>query len=98
MVLSPILVAFLERYPEISVDLAFTNRLVDLVDEGFDLAVRAGKQGSGSLIARQLCASELHLAVASGQESRIDDDDIRSLERQAFVLHRAEGYAQTVSL
>jgi DNA-binding transcriptional LysR family regulator len=98
MVLAPILVAFLERYPEISVDVAFTNRVVDLVQEGFDLAVRAGKQGAGSLIARQLCESELQLAVASAQESRFQGDDIRSLERQSFVLHRAERYTQTVSL
>jgi DNA-binding transcriptional LysR family regulator len=98
MVLSPILVAFLERYPEISVDVAFTNRMVDLVQEGFDLAVRAGKQGAGSLIARQLCAAELQLAVASAQESRFQDDDIRSLERQPFVLHQAARYTQTVSL
>ena len=98
MVLSPILVAFLERYPEISLDVAFTNRMVDMVDEGFDLAVRAGKHGAGSLIARQLCESELQLAVASAQESRFRDDDVRSLERQPFVLHRAERYTQTVSL
>lgn len=98
MVLAPILVAFLERYPEISVDVAFTNRVVDLVEEGFDLAVRAGKQGAGSLIARQLCESELQLAVASAHEKRFQDEDIRSLERQAFVLHRAARYAQTVSL
>jgi len=98
MVLSPILVAFLERYPEISLDVAFTNRMVDLVQEGFDLAVRAGKHGAGSLIARQLCESELQLAVAHAQESRFQDDDLRSLERQPFVLHRAERYTQTISL
>jgi DNA-binding transcriptional LysR family regulator len=98
MLLSPMLVAFLERYPEISLDVAFTNRVVDLVQEGFDLAVRAGKQGASTLIARQLCESELQLAVASAQESRFQDEDIRSLERQAFVLHQAARYAQTVSL
>jgi DNA-binding transcriptional LysR family regulator len=98
MVLSPMLVAFLERYPEISVDVAFTNRVVDLVEEGFDMAVRAGKQGAVSLIARQLCASELQLAVAAAQESRFQDEDIRSLERQTFVLHQASHYTQTVSL
>jgi DNA-binding transcriptional LysR family regulator len=98
MVLAPILVAFLERYPEISVDVAFTNRMVDLVAEGFDLAVRAGKQGAGSLIARPLCESELQLAVASGRAAEFQDEDVRSLERQAFVLHQAARYTQTVSL
>lgn len=98
MVLSPILVAFLERYPEISIDLAFTNRTLDLVEEGFDLAVRAGRHGTGPVITRQLCESELQLAVASAAAESYGGDDIRRLERQPFVLHRASRYVQTVSL
>jgi len=98
MVLSPILVAFLERYPEISIDLAFTNRTVDLVEEGFDLAVRAGRMGASTVITRQLCESELQLAAAAGTAQSLEGDDIRSLERQAFVLHRASRHTQTVSL
>lgn len=98
MVLAPMLVAFLERYPEISVDMAFTNRMVDMVQEGFDLAVRAGKHGAGSLIARPLCESELQLAVAHAQASLFQDDDIRGLEKHPFVLHGAERYTQTISL
>ena len=42
------LVAFLERYPEISLELVFTNRMVDLVQEGVDLAVRAGRRRARS--------------------------------------------------
>ena len=98
MVLAPMLVAFLERYPEISVDMAFTNRMVDMVQEGFDLAVRAGKHGAGSLIARPLCESELQLAVAHAQASLFQDDDIRGLEKHPFVLHGVERYTQTISL
>lgn len=98
MVLAPILVAFLERYPEISLDVAFTNRVVDLVQEGFDLAVRVGMQGASTLIARQLCESELQLAVASAEQGRFQAADLRSLERQPFVLHRAERYEQVIHL
>ena len=77
----------------------FTNRLVDLVQEGFDLAVRAGNAWRrATLIARKLCESELQLARASDRSGAFQDDDIRSLERQPFVLHRAERYTQTISL
>ncbi len=53
--LSPIIGEFLERYPEVSVDLVLNDRRVDLVDEGFDVAVRAGGALSdSSMIARTL--------------------------------------------
>jgi DNA-binding transcriptional LysR family regulator len=98
MVLAPMLVAFMERYPEISMDVAFTNRVVDMVEEGFDVAVRAGRRGGGSLITRQLCDSELQLAAASSRAVDFADEDVRRLERQPFVLHRATRNTQTVTL
>jgi DNA-binding transcriptional LysR family regulator len=43
-----------ERYPEIRLELEFTDRQVDLIAEGFDLAIRAGVLADSSLIARPL--------------------------------------------
>ena len=45
---------FLERYPEIELDMNMTDRHVDLVDEGWDVAVRIGRLADSSLIARRL--------------------------------------------
>ncbi|CAA7623234.1 LysR family transcriptional regulator [Magnetospirillum sp. SS-4] len=45
---------FLERYPEIELDMNMTDRYVDLVDEGWDVAVRIGRLADSSLIARRL--------------------------------------------
>lgn len=55
---------FMERYPEVAVQLEFTNRYVDVVREGFDLAVRGGKGSDESLVARRLGTYRLR-AVAS---------------------------------
>jgi DNA-binding transcriptional LysR family regulator len=99
MVLSPMLVAFLERYPEIELELVFTNRLVDLAQEGIDLAVRAGPMTRGDLIARKLCDSELQLAASPSAASTIDESaGIQALEQRAFVLYQAEGLQQTLRL
>ena len=38
--LAPALSAFLGRYPSVTVDLVMNDRIVDLVEEGFDLAIR----------------------------------------------------------
>lgn len=55
MELAPALNDFALKYPEIELDVGFTDRLVSLVDEGFDMAVRVGRPASSSLIARRLC-------------------------------------------
>jgi DNA-binding transcriptional LysR family regulator len=41
-VIAPLTATFLQRYPEVRVELDLTNRMVDLVDEGVDLAIRIG--------------------------------------------------------
>jgi len=52
--LAPALPDFLALYPEIDVDIAMNDRRVDLLEEGFDLAIRIGRLADSSLIARKL--------------------------------------------
>jgi DNA-binding transcriptional LysR family regulator len=52
--LGPVVSRFLEQQPEVDLELVCTDRRVDLVEEGFDLAVRAGNLQDSSLIARSL--------------------------------------------
>jgi len=51
---APALPAFMAQYPELDVDLQLNDRTVDLVDEGFDLAVRIGELPDSTLVARRL--------------------------------------------
>lgn len=62
--LAPVLADFAKAYPEISLDVHFSDRLVNLVDEGFDLAVRVGKPGDSALISRKLCQSQVIVAAS----------------------------------
>jgi DNA-binding transcriptional LysR family regulator len=52
--IAPHLATFLDRYPEISLELIVREQLGDLVAEGFDIAVRFGQPPSSSLVARKL--------------------------------------------
>lgn len=52
--LGPIVSDFLKRYPEVRLELLCTGRAVDLVEERFDLAIRAGTLADSTLIARSL--------------------------------------------
>jgi DNA-binding transcriptional LysR family regulator len=65
---APALPDFLMRYSEVEVDMTLNDRFVDLVDEGFDVAVRIGSLEDSSLVARKLapmrrvvCASPAYL-------------------------------------
>ncbi|MDV2857158.1 LysR family transcriptional regulator [Oceanimonas sp. CAM02] len=66
---APLVNNFLLRYPGLQLDMVLTNSTVDLVQEGFDLAIRLGSLGSSSLMCRKLarrtqflCASPDYLA------------------------------------
>lgn len=68
--LSKPLSEFMQLHPRIEIDLDLNDRQVDLVDEGFDLAIRVGELEDSSLIARKLssvgfavCASPAYLAL-----------------------------------
>lgn len=66
----PLLAAFRARHPRVAVEFGLNDRVVDLVEEGWDLAVRIGALPDSSLVARRLapcrmavCASPAYLAA-----------------------------------
>ena len=53
----PRLQGFYEQYPDIKIDITLNDRIVDLVEEGIDVAFRMGTLKDSNLIARKLCSS-----------------------------------------
>lgn len=53
--LGPAIPEFLFGYPDLSIDMTLTDRFVDLVKEGYDMAIRIGNMPDSSLIQRRLC-------------------------------------------
>ncbi len=52
--LAPALAEFTQLYPDVNIDLALSDRVIDLVDEGFEAAIRIGRLVDSQLIARPL--------------------------------------------
>ena len=53
--IAPLVNDFLLEHPRLEVRMHFTNRQVDIIDEGFDIAIRMGRLEDSSLVARRLC-------------------------------------------
>lgn len=64
--LLPLLPEFRSRYPDVELDLDLDNRIVDLVQEGFDVAVRITQLGPSSLVARKL--ADIRVVTAASPE------------------------------
>jgi len=61
---APAIARFVERHAEVRFELVVSDRMVDLVEEGFDLAIRVGQVGSDRLVARRLGSMRLLLCAA----------------------------------
>lgn len=77
--IAPAIPDFLTRYPEVRVDMTMNDRFVDLIDEGFDVAIRIARLTDSSLIARRLAPDRRVLCGAPAYfakhgEPRTPDD------------------------
>jgi len=68
--LLPLVPAFLERYPEISLDIVLTDEVIDLIEHRTDVAVRAGPLKSSTLVARKLGATRKSILAAPAYLAR----------------------------
>ena len=89
--IAPHLKPFLDANPAVTVELVLTDAFVDIIAEGFDLAVRIADLQDSSLVAKRLapnhrilCASPAYLAVHGEPET------IEALQRHTLIAHNAD--------
>jgi DNA-binding transcriptional LysR family regulator len=101
----PVVSAFLDRWPDVQVEIGFSDTVVSMIDEGFDLAIRIGVTSpSPGLIMRVLrkenvllCAAPAYLDRRGRPEDieQLDDHDLlfhaRHNERQNWMLRQPDG-------
>lgn len=86
--LAPLLPRFMLLYPQVQVDLVLNDRFVDLIEEGFDLAVRVADLPSSSLIVRRLCdAPQVAVAAPRYLKARGTPKHPKDLARHDCLLY-----------
>lgn len=90
--LPPLLAQFSQHYPRVQVDLNITNRNVDLIAEGVDLAIRLGQMPDSGLVARKLEDAALLLVASPAYLHRMGTpqtlDDLHRHMCLPFILPR----------
>jgi len=91
LLLGPVLPTFVDRYPDVEIDLAISNRLIDVIEGGFDAGIRYGGTVPEDMIAQRLSA-DIRWVVA-GTPSYLErfgepvhPDDLRSHRCLRFRL------------
>lgn len=80
---------FGQLHPQVTIDLDLSDRLVDLVEEGYDVAIRITRQPAGSLIARPLAEAEVTLCAAPAYLARAGTPaSVAELARHACLGYR----------
>ena len=96
--LAPAIADFLAEYPEINVQLDLTNRFVDIVEEGFDLAIRVGDLQGSSLISRSLVPVNRYACASPAYIERWGEpakpSDLSSHACVVFLTHGTEAQWQ----
>ena len=88
----PLLPAFLARYPEVTFDFRVSDRYVDLIEEGVDLAIRIGELPDSTLVARRIATTPLIVVAAPGYlRGHGEPKTPADLEERSVVAFSAQG-------
>jgi DNA-binding transcriptional LysR family regulator len=86
--LAPLWPQFMERYPDVELEVALADRVVDIVEEGFDLAIRISRSGPVDFAARKLATSKNIVCASRAYLERHGLPEVPS----DLAQHRCIGY------
>ncbi len=97
--LGELVARFAELHPQVTVDVDLSDRLVDLVEEGYDLAIRITRQPTPSLIARPLAQAQMFLCASPAYLARVGTPQrVADLERLGVLGYRYSSGGDTWTL
>jgi DNA-binding transcriptional LysR family regulator len=91
--IAPHLVDFLKEFPDITMDLSLSDQFVDIVAEGFDLAIRIADLQDSSLVAKRLAPNHRVLCAAPGYLAAMGEPEtLADLAKHRLLLHNGDSW------
>ena len=92
MHIAPAVSEYLTRYPEVTFEVVVSDRFVNLIEEGFDLAIRIGELGDSNLIVRRLATTRLVVCASPDYVKRAGRPQTPTdLSRHACLIYTETG-------
>ena len=89
----PLLPIFAKMYPEISIDLTLSDSFTDLVEEGYDLAIRIGSLADSSLIAKKLAPNRRRVVGTKSYFKRHGQPEVPAdLEKHSCLVYKGDQF------
>lgn len=96
--LSPAIDEFLQQHPDLTINVDFSDRHIDLVEQGMDLAIRIADLGDSSLRARRICPIRLMLCASPGYLERHGAPEVPDDLANHKILHYDIGASPALQL
>jgi DNA-binding transcriptional LysR family regulator len=90
---SPVMLAYLKRYPEVSAELRLADRMINLVEDGVDIAVRIGHLPDSSLVARHVGEMRRIVVASKGYLNRRGEPN----KPEAIATHETIQFGATAA-
>lgn len=88
--LNPLITSFAENHPAIELDLHYSDRVIEMADESFDVALRISRAGAESLVSRRVTATRMLVcaspALLAGKGEIVGVETLRSLPRAGYLF------------
>lgn len=97
--LAPRLHEFMQRYPELQLELSLVDRMVDLIDEGFDLTLRISRELAPGLVTRPLMPMRYILAASARYlDEHTKPQHPRELSEHSAIIYGYQEFNNKLSL
>lgn len=88
--LNPLITAFAENHPAIELDLHYSDRVIEMADESFDLALRISRAGAESLVSRRVATTRMLVCASpgllAGKGEIVSVEGLRGLPRAGYLF------------
>ncbi|MHC6803030.1 LysR family transcriptional regulator, partial [Vibrio antiquarius] len=97
--ITPLIPEFCERYPEVKLDLSFSDEYTSILESGMDVAIRSGRLNDSNLIARRLCPIDMGMFASPEYIKKFGrPQSVEALNQHKWIMYRYKQSGRLLTL